>query len=395
MKIKKNIQSMYQKHVDLLLMEEKGKKHYVLIKDFKRFMYNHTLHHRKKHLCRYNLQAFSTEEILKRHIKNRLKINGKPKIIIHEKGEYVKLKNYDQKIKPPFIIYGDFKSILVLENNGKQKPEESYTNKYQKNIACSYGYKLVCVDDKFSRLFKTYLGKDADYNFVNNMIEESKYCSEVVKKYLRKELVMTSEDNEDFKNSTKCWICNKDFIDKDVKILDHCRITGQYRGSAHRDCNINVKLSHKIPVVFHNLKRYDSHLAVQELVKFSLKINVIPNGLEKYMSFAINNKLGFIGNFQFLNSLLDSLVKNLGGNDFKYLNQEFDNNVLDLVKQKGCSPQKYMNDFEKFKEEIPIELTDRKITDKEYEHVLNVWKNFEMKAMKCYHDLYLKYDVLL
>ena len=119
---------MYQKHVDLLLMEEKGKKHYVLIKDFKRFIYNHTLHHRKKHLCRYNLQAFSTEEILKRHIKNRLKINGKPKIIIHEKVEYVKLKNYDQKIKPPFIIYGDFKSILVLENNGKQKPEESYTN---------------------------------------------------------------------------------------------------------------------------------------------------------------------------------------------------------------------------------------------------------------------------
>ena len=134
---------------------------------------------------------------------------------------------------------------------------------------------------------------------------------------------------------------------------------------------------------------------MQELVKFSLKINVIPNGLEKYMSFAINNKLGFIGNFQFLNSLLDSLVKKLGESDFKYLNQEFDNNVLGLVKQKGFPPQKYMNDFEMFKEEIPIELTDRKITDKEYEHVLNVWKNFEMKAMKCYHDLYLKYDVLL
>ena len=46
------------------------------------------------------------------------------------------------------MIYADFESILVPEDNGKQNPEESYTNRYQKHIACSYGYKLVCVDDK-------------------------------------------------------------------------------------------------------------------------------------------------------------------------------------------------------------------------------------------------------
>ena len=62
------------------------------------------------------------------------------------------------------------------ENNGKQNPEESYTNKYQKHVACSYGYKLVCVDGKFSKPFKTYWGKDTVYNLINNMIEESKYC---------------------------------------------------------------------------------------------------------------------------------------------------------------------------------------------------------------------------
>ena len=95
-------------------------------------------------------------------------------------------------------------------------------------------------------------------------------------------------------------------------------------------------LNHKIPIIFHNLKNYDSHLIMQELGKFNLKINVIPNGLEKYMSFSINNKLSFIDSFQFLSSSLDSLVKHLGKDDFKYLSQEFDNNVLDLVKQK-CS----------------------------------------------------------
>ena len=56
----------------------------------------------------------------------------------------------------------------------------------------------------------------------------------------------------------------------------------------HRDCNINLKLNHKIPVIFHNLKNYDSHLIMQELGKLNLQINVIPNGLEKYMSFTVN-----------------------------------------------------------------------------------------------------------
>ena len=65
----------------------------------------------------------------------------------------------------------------MSENNGKQNLEESYTNKYQKHIACSYDYKLIYADDKFSKSFKTYLGEDAVYNFINDMMKESKYCS--------------------------------------------------------------------------------------------------------------------------------------------------------------------------------------------------------------------------
>ena len=91
-------------------------------------------------------------------------------------------------------------------------------------------------------------------------------------------------------------------------------------------------------IVFHNLKKYDSRLIMQELGKFNLKINVMPNGLEKHMNFTINNKLIFTASLQFLSSSLDSLIKNLNKDDFKYLSQEFDNNVLYLVKQKGFYP---------------------------------------------------------
>ena len=63
---------------------------------------------------------------------------------------------------------------------------------------------------------------------------------------------MNKEDNEDFKNFTKCGVCRNDYVDNDVKIRDHCHITGKYEKSAGKDCNINLKLNHKIPVVFHN-----------------------------------------------------------------------------------------------------------------------------------------------
>ena len=67
---------------------------------------------------------------------------------------------------------------------------------------------------------------------------------------------------------------------------------------------------------------------MQEPGKLNLKINVIANGLEKYIGFTINNKLNFIGSFQFLCSSLYRLVKNLSKDDFKYLSQEFDKNVF-------------------------------------------------------------------
>ena len=86
----------------------------------------------------------------------------------------------------------------------------------------------------------------------------------MLKKHFNEELVMTKKDNEDFKKSTKCWICSNTYLDDDVKVRD-CHIFGKYRGSVHGDCNINVKLNHKIPVIFHNLQNYDSHLIMQEL----------------------------------------------------------------------------------------------------------------------------------
>ena len=83
------------------------------------------------------------------------------------------------------------------------------------------------------------------------------------------------------------------------------------------------------------------------------------------------------------------------------MNQEFDKIKLDQVKQKGFCPNEHMNDLERFKEQLPIKekfyslLTGKKSNDKGYEHVLNVWNKSGVKAMKDYHDLYLKRNVLI
>ena len=130
---------------------------------------------------------------------------------------------------------------------------------------------MVCVDDKFSKPFKSYLSEDAVNNFIDFMIEESKYYTDITKKYFNKELVMVNM-MKILKNLLR-WIWGNVYVEGDVKVRDHCHITGKYRGSAHRDCNIKVKFNHKTPIVFQNLKNYDSHLIMQELGKFDLKMD--------------------------------------------------------------------------------------------------------------------------
>ena len=93
-----------------------------------------------------------------------------------------------------------------------------------------------------------------------------------MEKHFNKNLIMSKEE-EQFQSSNICWICEK--------VIDHCHTTGKFRGAAHWICHINLQLTKKIPVIFHNLRGYDSHLTFDELNKFDMKIDVIPNSIEK------------------------------------------------------------------------------------------------------------------
>ena len=112
------------------------------------------------------------------------------------------------------------------------------------------------------------------------------------------------------------------------KVLDHCHLTGKYRGAAHNECNLNYKIPKFFPVIFHNLSGYDAHLFIKNLGVTKGNINCIPNNEEKYISFTkqilvdtFTNKEGklvevrrdirFIDSFKFMASSLDNLSSNL------------------------------------------------------------------------------------
>ena len=104
-------------------------------------------------------------------------------------------------------------------------------------------------------------------------------------KHFNKNLIISEEEEHLFQQSNGCWICKKLIdIDKE-KVGDNCHVTCKFRGVAHWNCNINLQLAKKVPVIFHTLSSYESHLIFRELDKFDVKISVIPNGLEKYMTF--------------------------------------------------------------------------------------------------------------
>ena len=414
----------FEDQMNLLLITKEKKKHYVLIKNFNAFMYNQSKHKERKHFCMFCLQCFSSERILANHVNNCLKINGAQAINMPKKGENIlKFNNFHKQLPVPFVIYADFEAIMKKVQGCKQSEEiekGSYTEAYQTHEDCGYGYKLVCCyDDTYSKDICSYRGENAVYKFMEKMLEEVKYCKAVIKKCFNKPLVMTEDDEQCFRTMDGCHICGEKYGEKDMRVRDHCHITGKFRGSAHQECNLKLRIKPeniKIPVIFHNLRGYDSHFIMEQIgeiakkhaytnkkgEKQDLSINAIPNNMERYMAFMLGNNLTFIDSFQFMSSGLDKLVSNLPKDDQIYTSQVFKGKRLKLMSQKGVYPYDFMDSFEKFNQtELPTKdqfysiLNDQHITDDEYKHAKKVWKAFKIKTMGEYHNLYLGSDMLL
>ena len=170
-----------------------------------------------------------------------------------------------------------------------------------------------------------------------------------------------------------------------------------------------MRLPKKLPTVFHNLQGYDVHLIFKELNNFNVNIEVKPKGIDKYMSIIVNRHITFIDSLQFYNGSLDMLASNLKDQDFKHLTPEFGIDKLEILKRKDLYPYEWVDSYEKFKclslpekKYFYSSLKDGKhnrsnghISDKQYQHLQNVWNIFNFNTFKDFYNHYLKKDVLL
>ena len=205
----------YDDRLDLLYIEDKNElgeetNHFVYIKDFDRLMFNFTKHKGKKHFCRNCLQCFYSNESLAKHRVNCLAINGVQAIKMPEKfkdkngvwrSPCVYFKNHHNSLPVPFSIYADLEAntekISGCQPSDRPPEERSYTEKYQKHTACSFGYKVVChYDQKYSSDLVIYRGEDCIEKFMKCMFEEVKNCQSIIRENFNKPLIMTEEDEE-------------------------------------------------------------------------------------------------------------------------------------------------------------------------------------------------------
>ena len=324
------------------------KNHYVLIKKLDVFLGDHN----KKYICRQCLSSYTSENMLMKH-KEKCK-DGNITVIKTSNESHLHWKKHFHKNPLYFRIYADFEADNEEDNTciGNKT-----TNIFKQNPVLNGYYIISELEDVLkSDYYQSPLGYDNVDWFVDEVIIlENKMAFYF--KNTKKDIIMTEENEEDFRNNNICRFCEKEILSD--KVRDHCHLTSKYRGPAHSKCNINVtqKQSNFIPFIFHNFSIYDCHMFFKKLVdkkKDKVDFEIIPKTNEEYISVTYGC-IRFIDSYRFLSSGLDSLVKNLDEDDFKILKKEFPDKWQYLNK-KLAYPYEYFNSIDDYKKPVHINI---------------------------------------
>ena len=387
--------------INTLLIEKAGKLHYTWIKDLNRLLYDQSKYEGRKHFCERCLHGYTREDLLEAH-KPECRGIGQTAVRVEmpEEGKNkLTFQNHHKQLPAPYIIYADFEALTTKIEGPELDPGKSNTRKTQHHEACSYCYIVVRCDGQTEPPVE-YRGPNAVEGFLKALKEEERKIKAVLAN--PKAMYMTREDRQAHNRATTCHVCQKLLAGDSVR--DHCHITGKYRGAAHNTCNLKLRLNPKttvIPVAFHNLRGYDSHLLMQAISKVEGNISCIPNNTEKYISFSLG-QLRFIDSAQFLLASLDKLVAANQPEAFRITARYTSEERRKLLLRKGVYAYEYMDSWERFaepqlppKEAFYSKLTDEHISNEDYAHAQKVWTAFDCTSLGDYHDLYNRTDVLL
>ena len=424
-----------------MLIDDAERRHYTAIKSLNGLVgSSNSKHGHKQHFCLNCLQGFHSETSRDNHFEY-CKDNEAVRIEMPKEGSFMEFHDWQNQFKVPFVMYGDFEAILKPTNMATNiNPEEPYTLEVNQHVSSGFSVYSKFAYGEVKNPLKLYRGEDCVEVFCDYIENEVKRLYHMFPKKPMKSL--TSKKWRKFNRARKCHICFKEFEQDNPKVRDHCHYPGQYRGAAHRKCNLRYKIPSYILFVFHNLSGYDAHLIIRKLgKKFNTgEIGVIAENNEKYISFnfdvvvdwyedewgEIKEKkiqLRFIDSMRFMTSSLDSLVNNLVGVSRMLCNvcgesckfTHIDEDYVAHGKCRNCysgyskcqlpanselDNLRVSHNDEQFrillrKELFHSNLNMSNISEYDYKHAQKVWKEFELKNLGEYHDLHLKTDVLL
>ena len=401
----------YRAEIDLLYWKE----HYAWIKYFSRFICDLSGGHRQKFFCKRCFGVFLTNSTFVLHLEHCARSDFESVIYTFPpEGTTIKFTNIRYQLKAPFVVYADFECLLEENNTTQTKPStKNRTQLYSKHIPCSVGFYVVPsslgILPSALLQYETYTGKDVGEWFLKRLTQLNTQFMEILSE--EKNLVMTKDDWVAFNAASECHICGK-HIESSLpgkKVRDHDHLTGKFRGAAHSFCNLQLRMSARIPVFLHNFRGYDSHLITKSIEHFpQTKLHIIGQSYEKYLIMGFGKNLVFKDSYQFLSCSLQQLGIDLaqsGEEKFVHLKGQFpqvSSDNLKLVIRKGVYPYEYMNSWERLEEKkLPDQsqfrnsLKQEECSDEDYAHAQKVWQTFNCKTMQDYHDLYLKTDVLI
>ena len=219
-------------------------------------------------------------------------------------------------------------------------------------------------------------------------------------------MIFTEEDEKNYNSAIMCYVCEREFSEEDknyIKVRDHNHFSGEYRGAAHCLCNLQLREKKFIPVIFHNLKAYDSHIFIKAFSELEDEPDCIPQNTEKMISFSLKKKhsfeLRFLDSYGFMGFPLSTLVGNL--KEFPMMSRFFTENEIRYLSRKGVFPYEWLDKFDKLNnprfphhKSFYSNLTGENIKASDYKLAKEIFIMF-CKTVKDYHDLYLKTDVLL
>ena len=405
--ISENFSSKNCFHINLLLYES----HYILIRNLDTFI-RPFYYKTTRYYCKKCLLSFSRKVSYDLHERADCTSNvysGQSYIL--PPGGKIKFQNLSKQIKNHFIIYADFETLNVRVDKLKGKSTELKT----RHTLNAVGAILVSKYSEYSRPPFIYTGPNVIKNFLGFIYQARAEITHIFENE-RKPLDVTTRDVLHLSTQSKCYLCGIRFKKSGVrKVIDHAHLGREGKGRdvnyACNTCNLThsalIFSKFKIPIVMHNAMNYDLHFIVKNIYKYieAVNLEVIPRSSEKFLSMFLDNFV-FIDSFQFLpNSLsnLAELLEKKNVKDFKETKKYFpDKKLFPYVVRKGVMCYDYLDSWEKLEEkELPPRdafynsLTNKHISEEDYQHALDMFKVFMCKSIKDYLKEYLKIDVLL